>query len=155
MYCCTPKALYNHGDGGGGVSSQPPPMCRIHLDDVTAATGQWHQCTHHTPATGGVERRFSLSLGQYHSLFFSRLLDLKQTDRQRKNVLYLNLAHYRLHLFTELEAFYPTWLARCLNSHKNKNRYIFASFTLFMWPTLTNLYLLRRLFEYLHISLHQ
>ncbi len=39
------------GGGGGGVSTQPPPMCSIHLDDVTAATGQRHQC-----ATGGDER---------------------------------------------------------------------------------------------------
>ncbi len=31
-----------------GVSPQPP-VCRIHLDDATAATGQWRQCTHHTP----------------------------------------------------------------------------------------------------------
>ncbi len=39
-----------------GVSPQPPPVCSIHLDDTTAATGQRHQCTHHTPATGGEER---------------------------------------------------------------------------------------------------
>ncbi len=52
MYCCTPKALYNHV-GGGGVSPQPPPVCSIHLDYATAATGQRHQCAHHTPATGG------------------------------------------------------------------------------------------------------
>ncbi len=45
--------LYNHV---GGVSPQPPPVCSIHLDDATAATGQQHQCTHHTPATGGEER---------------------------------------------------------------------------------------------------
>ncbi len=51
VYCCTPKALYNHV--GGGVSPQPPPVCSIHLDDATAATGQWRQCTHHTPATDG------------------------------------------------------------------------------------------------------
>ncbi len=37
MYCCTPKALYNHV---GGFSPQPPPVCSIHLDDATAATGQ-------------------------------------------------------------------------------------------------------------------
>ncbi len=30
--------LHNHGGGGGGgVSPQPPPVCRIHLDDATAA----------------------------------------------------------------------------------------------------------------------
>ncbi len=39
-----------------GVSPQPPPVCSIHLDDVTAATGQRRQCAHHTPATGGEER---------------------------------------------------------------------------------------------------
>ncbi len=39
-----------------GVTPQPPPVCSIHLDDATAATGQRRQCTHHTPATGGEER---------------------------------------------------------------------------------------------------
>ncbi len=53
VYCHTPKALYNHV---GGVSPQPPPVCSIHLDDATAATGQRRQCAHHTPATGGEER---------------------------------------------------------------------------------------------------
>ncbi len=43
--------------GGGGVSPQPPPVCSIHLDDVTAATVQQCQCSHHTPATGGEERQ--------------------------------------------------------------------------------------------------
>ncbi len=37
--CCTPKALYNHVCVCGG-SPQPPPVCSIHLDDATAATGQ-------------------------------------------------------------------------------------------------------------------
>ncbi len=53
MYCCTPKAFYNHVGGG---SPQPPPVCSIHLDDATAATGQQCQYTHHTPAKGGEER---------------------------------------------------------------------------------------------------
>ncbi len=39
-----------------GVSPQPPPVCSIHLDDATAATGQQRQCAHHTPATDGEER---------------------------------------------------------------------------------------------------
>ncbi len=39
-----------------GGSLQPPPVCSIHLDDATAATGQRRQCAHHTPATGGEER---------------------------------------------------------------------------------------------------
>ncbi len=42
--------------GGGGGLSSPSPACSIHLDDVTAATGQRRQCAHHTPATGGEER---------------------------------------------------------------------------------------------------
>ncbi len=50
---CPPIALYNHV---GGVSPKPPPVCSIHLDDATAATGQRRQCAHHTPATGGEER---------------------------------------------------------------------------------------------------
>ncbi len=33
-----------------------PPVCCIHMDDATAATGQRHQCAHHTPATGGEKR---------------------------------------------------------------------------------------------------
>ncbi len=41
---------------GGGSLLNPPPVCSIHLDDVTAATGQRSQCAHHTPATGGEER---------------------------------------------------------------------------------------------------
>ncbi len=40
----------------GGVSPEPPPVCSIHLDDATTATGQRHQCTHHKPATGWEER---------------------------------------------------------------------------------------------------
>ncbi len=51
----TQSALQSCG-GGGGVSPQPSPVCRIHLDDATAATVQRRQCAHHTPATGGEER---------------------------------------------------------------------------------------------------
>ncbi len=61
VYCCTPKALYNHV---GGSLLNPPPVCSIHLDDVMAATGQQHQRAHHTPATGGEEREpYSQSTG--------------------------------------------------------------------------------------------
>ncbi len=45
----TQRALQSYGGG----SPQPPPVCSIHLDDATAATGQRRQCAHHTPATGG------------------------------------------------------------------------------------------------------
>ncbi len=51
-----PKHFTIMWGGGGGVSPQPPPVCSIHLDDVTAATGQRRQYAHHTPATGGEER---------------------------------------------------------------------------------------------------
>ncbi len=54
VYRCTSKVLYNHVVGGG-VSLQPP-VCSIHLDDKTAATGQRRQCAHHTPATGREEK---------------------------------------------------------------------------------------------------
>ncbi len=57
LYCVllyTQIALQSCVCGGGGVSPQPTPVCSIHLDDATAATGQRRQCTHHTPATGGV-----------------------------------------------------------------------------------------------------
>ncbi len=55
LYCVllyTQSALQSYE----GVSLQPPPVCSIHLDDATAATGQRRQCAHHTPATGGEER---------------------------------------------------------------------------------------------------
>ncbi len=56
LYCVwlyTQSALQSCGVG---VSPQPPPVCSIHLDDATEATGQRRQCAHHTPATGGEER---------------------------------------------------------------------------------------------------
>ncbi len=52
----------------GGFSPQPPPVCSIHLDDATAATGQRRQCAHHTPATGGEEERESLSQSSVREL---------------------------------------------------------------------------------------
>ncbi len=51
----TQSALQSCG-GGGGVSPQSPPVCSIHLDDVTATKGQRRQYAHQTPATGGEER---------------------------------------------------------------------------------------------------
>ncbi len=45
------QITYNHMGG-----SLPPPVCSIHLDDATAATGQRRQSAHHTPGTGGEER---------------------------------------------------------------------------------------------------
>ncbi len=57
---CVCVCVCGGGGGGGGVSPQPPPVCSIHLDDATAATGQRRQCAHHTPATGGEERVIEL-----------------------------------------------------------------------------------------------
>ncbi len=51
-----PKRFTIGGGGGLGVSPQPPPVCSIHLDDATAATGQRRQCAHHTHQLQ-VERR--------------------------------------------------------------------------------------------------
>ncbi len=59
FYCVlqyTQSALQSCGGGGGGGVSPQPPVCSIHLDDATAATGQQPQCAHHTPTTGGEER---------------------------------------------------------------------------------------------------
>ncbi len=56
LYCVllyTQSALQSYG---GGSLLKLPPVCSIHLDDTTAATGQRCQCAHHTPATGGEER---------------------------------------------------------------------------------------------------
>ncbi len=77
MYCCTPKALHNHV--GGGVSPQPPPVCSIHLDDVTAATGQRHHCSQYTPATGG-EKRESHRANQMYALTTHQL----QVERRER-----------------------------------------------------------------------
>ncbi len=41
---------------------QPPLVCRIHLDDVTAATVLQCQCAHHTPPTGGEKRESKCQL---------------------------------------------------------------------------------------------
>ncbi len=39
-----PKRFTIMWGGGGGVTLQPPPVCSIHLDDATDATGQRCQC---------------------------------------------------------------------------------------------------------------
>ncbi len=49
------RHLYSDLQSYEGISAQPPQVCNIHLDDVTAATVQRRQCAHHTPATGGEE----------------------------------------------------------------------------------------------------
>ncbi len=46
----TQSALHR---GGGRISPRPPPVCSIHLDDVTAAIVHQNTPPHtHTPATG-------------------------------------------------------------------------------------------------------
>ncbi len=64
-----------------GVSPQPPPVCSIHLDDATAATGQRRQCAHHTPATGEerrVERRESPRDNQVDGDDYEAMIDKGQ-----------------------------------------------------------------------------
>ncbi len=64
----------------GGVSPQPPPVCSIHLDDATAATGQQRQYAHHTPATGGEERE---SLSQSSNVIFNLDLNCQSVSVSR------------------------------------------------------------------------
>ncbi len=54
----TQSTLQSFGGGGGSLSSTTTSIHSIHLDDATAATGQRHQCAHHTTGTGtdGEER---------------------------------------------------------------------------------------------------
>ncbi len=84
LYCLllyTQSALQSCG---GGVSPQPPPVCSIlHLDAVTAATGQLRQCAHHTPAIGG-EKRESTSQSSVQS---TEKLSLDWSDEPHKSQL--------------------------------------------------------------------
>ncbi len=57
LYCVLLYTQSTLQSCGGGSLLKPPPVCSIHFDDVTAATVQRHQCAHHTPATGGEERK--------------------------------------------------------------------------------------------------
>ncbi len=98
-----PKRFTIMWGGGGGVSPQPPPVCSIHLDDATAATGQrrpvrsphtsyrWrgerviepiNVCAHHTPATGGEERE-SHRANQVYALTTHQL----QVERREERVI--------------------------------------------------------------------
>ncbi len=73
----------------GGVSPQPPPVCSIHLDDVTAATGQRRQCAHHTPATGGEERHRA---NQVYALT-THQLQVERRESHRANQVYVLTTH--------------------------------------------------------------
>ncbi len=84
MYCCTPKALYNHVRG---VSSQPPPVCNIHLNNATATTGQRCQCAHHTPATGEEQREYQVYALATHQL------QVERRESHRANQVYALTAH--------------------------------------------------------------
>ncbi len=75
-----------------GVTPQPPPVCSIHLDDATAATGQRRQCAHHTPATGGEERVYTnrllilgstVSITKLRRLSFSSVPQSFSVDQKR------------------------------------------------------------------------
>ncbi len=70
----------------GGVSPQPPPVCSIHLDDATAATGQRRQCAHHTPATGGEERERHRANQVYALTTYQ--LQVERRESHRANQVY-------------------------------------------------------------------
>ncbi len=76
---------------GGRVSPEPPPVYSIHLDDVTAATGQRCQCAHHTPATGGEERE-SHRDNQVYALT-KHQLQVDRRERHRDNQVYALTTH--------------------------------------------------------------
>ncbi len=75
-----------------GVSPQPPPVCSIHLDDTTAATGQQHQCAHHTPATGGERERESHRDNQVYALT-THQLQVERRESHRANQVYALTTH--------------------------------------------------------------
>ncbi len=50
LYCVYTQSALQSCGGGGGSLLKPPSVCSIHLADATAATVQWCQCAHHTPA---------------------------------------------------------------------------------------------------------
>ncbi len=90
MYCCTPKALYNHVGGGGGVSPQPPPVCSIHLDYATAATG--HGTSALTTHRLQVEKRESHRTNQVYALT-AHQLQVERRERHRANQVYALTTH--------------------------------------------------------------
>ncbi len=75
----------------GGISPQPPPVCSIHLDDVTAATGQRRQCAHHTPATGGEERESHRANQVY--VHTTHQLQVERRESRRDNQVYVLTTH--------------------------------------------------------------
>ncbi len=85
----TPKALYNHV--GGGSLLNHPPVCSIHLDDATAASGQRHQCAHHTPAYRWRERE-SHRTNQVYALT-THQLQVERRERHRANQVYALTTH--------------------------------------------------------------
>ncbi len=68
-----------------GVSPQPPPVCSIYLDDVTAATGQRHQCAHYTPATGGEEREIEPIKWIYWETLLGKNKQANQNKQTKKH----------------------------------------------------------------------
>ncbi len=75
------------------VSPQSPPVCCIHLDDATAATGQRRQCGHHTPATGGEERERDRA-NQVYALT-THQLQVERRESHRANQVYALMGQWR------------------------------------------------------------
>ncbi len=94
LYCvllCTQSTLQSCG----GVSPQLPPVCSIHLDDATAATGQRRQCVHHTPAAGEEERESYIIYSITHTYFHFNLhntLSFSESAGITQNYEYLLVA---------------------------------------------------------------
>ncbi len=79
--------------GGRGVSPQPPPVCSIHLDDATAATGQ--QLTTDSALTTHqlqVERRESHRDNQVYALT-THQLQVERRESHRDNQVYALTTH--------------------------------------------------------------
>ncbi len=88
LYCVLLYTQSTLQSGGGGVSPQPPPVCIIHLDDATAATGQ--QLTTDSALTTHqiqVERRESHRDNQVYALT-THQLQVEKRESHRVNQVY-------------------------------------------------------------------
>ncbi len=74
--------------GRGGTLPEPPPVCSIHLDDTTAATGQRRQCTHQLQ----VERRERHRTNQVYALT-THQLQVERRESHRVNQVYALTTH--------------------------------------------------------------
>ncbi len=83
-----PKRLQSYG-GGGGLSSTTTSV-QHPLGWCYGATGQRHQCAHHTPATGG--ERESHRTNQVYALT-THQLQVERRESHRANQVYALTTH--------------------------------------------------------------